>query len=49
MLDVRISNEPAIAFYKKHGFIEDGIRKGFYEQPKEDALLMSKEIDRYLP
>ena len=49
LLDVRVSNEPAIAFYKKCGFTEDGIRKGFYEQPKEDAVLMSREIDWYLP
>ena len=49
LLDVRVSNEPAIAFYKKCGFNEDGIRKGFYEQPKENALLMSKEITWYLP
>ena len=38
-----------VPFYKKCGFIEDGIRKGFYEQPKENALLMSKEITWYLP
>lgn len=41
MLEVRVSNEAAIEFYQKQGFIKNGIRKGFYEQPKEDALLMS--------
>ena len=41
MLDVRESNMAAIEFYKKHGFTEDGIRKRFYEEPVEDAVLMS--------
>ena len=41
LLDGRKSNHAAIAFYKKTGFTEDGTRKYFYENPKEDALLMS--------
>ncbi len=40
-LEVRKSNETAIALYKKTGFSEVGCRKGFYESPKEDALLMT--------
>ncbi len=44
LLDVRESNENARRFYEKHGFLTDGIRKGFYEDPKEDAVLMSREI-----
>ncbi len=44
MLDVRKSNGGARAFYTKAGFGEDGIRKEFYSDPKEDAVLMSKEI-----
>lgn len=44
MLEVRTSNESAISFYKKHGFIENGVRKNFYEQPREDALLMSMSL-----
>ena len=44
MLDVRESNEGAIAFYKKHGFQTDGIRKHFYEMPKENAVLMSMPL-----
>lgn len=46
LLDVRVSNEPAIAFYKKAGFAEDGIRKNFYDNPKEHALLMSTSVAR---
>lgn len=44
LLEVRIGNKPAIALYKKMGFTEDGIRPGFYDEPKEDALLMSLEV-----
>lgn len=40
-LEVRKSNAPAIAFYRKWGFKEDGIRKNFYTDPPEDAILMS--------
>jgi len=46
LLDVRISNEPAIAFYRKSGFAEDGVRKNFYNNPKEHALLMSVDVAR---
>ena len=42
LLDVRESNEGAIAFYKKYGFQTDGIRKNFYDMPKENAVLMSR-------
>lgn len=44
MLDVRESNKTARAFYRNYGFREDGIRKNFYEAPKEHAVLMSKYI-----
>lgn len=46
LLDVRQSNDAAIAFYRKCGFKEDGIRKNFYENPKENALLMSIDTAR---
>ena len=44
LLDVRESNGAARAFYRNHGFVEDGIRKNFYEMPKEHAVLMSKDV-----
>jgi len=44
MLDVRESNESARAFYKSMGFEVDGVRKNFYEMPKENAVLMSKVL-----
>ncbi len=43
-LEVRSSNEPAISLYKKHGFKIDGIRKEYYQDNKEDALLMWRRV-----
>ena len=40
-LEVRESNEAAIALYAKHGFRKVGQRKDYYSSPVEDALLMS--------
>ena len=44
VLEVRISNMAAIGLYKKMGFVELGIRKGFYDLPKEDACIMEYTI-----
>lgn len=44
LLDVRESNVSAYSFYEEHGFVKDGIRKNFYSEPKEHAILMSCEI-----
>ncbi len=41
-LEVRAGNAPAIALYKGLGFAEAGIRKGYYEDNGEDALIMWK-------
>lgn len=46
LLDVRESNETARRFYQKYGFLEDGIRKNFYEGPREHAVLMSMQIEK---
>ena len=43
MLEVRASNEPAIALYKKLRFTQVGCRKNYYRNPKEDALILRKE------
>jgi ribosomal-protein-alanine N-acetyltransferase len=43
-LEVRESNTVAITFYRKHGFIPAGRRKGYYRNPQEDAVLMEKEL-----
>ena len=44
LLEVRVSNAPAISLYKKHGFEEIGIRKNFYQYPDEDAIIMKVGI-----
>lgn len=43
-LEVRPSNTAAVALYEKHGFTEAGRRKNYYENPTEDALLLTKEF-----
>lgn len=40
VLEVRISNDSAIRLYERNGFKNCGIRKGFYDLPKEDAYIM---------
>ena len=43
-LEVRASNAPAIALYEKLGFIQVGVRKNYYRNPKEDALILRKML-----
>ncbi len=40
-LEVREQNLQAINFYLKNNFIKDGIRKNFYQNPTDNAVLMS--------
>lgn len=42
-LEVRASNNPAIALYEKYGFKSLGLRKGYYQDNNEDALIMWTE------
>ena len=41
-LEVRVSNEAAIKLYEGFGFIQIAIRKGYYSNNKEDAMVMWK-------
>lgn len=40
-LDVRVSNQSAIRLYEKFGFKPVSVRKGYYQDNNEDALLMT--------
>ena len=44
-LEVRKSNEKAINFYKKNNFKQISIRKGYYSDPTEDAIIMKMEAN----
>jgi ribosomal-protein-alanine N-acetyltransferase len=42
-LEVRVSNGGAIRLYEKLGFVPRGIRRGYYTDNREDALIMWKD------
>ena len=42
-LEVRVSNEDAIRLYEKLGFERQGVRRGYYTDNREDALIMWRE------
>ena len=43
-LEVRESNLPARRFYEKAGFQQSGLRKGYYRDPPEDAILYTLDV-----
>ena len=43
-LEVRVSNDPAIRLYTKMGFQQVGRRPRYYHNPREDALILRKEL-----
>ena len=43
-LEVRESNESAIAFYETHGFSKTGRRAGYYHDPEEAAVVMEMKL-----
>lgn len=45
-LEVRESNAAARRLYEKHGFVQVGIRKNYYAQPRENAVLMTLELEK---
>lgn len=44
-LEVRVSNRVARNLYEKYGFTERGVRRGYYSDNREDALIMTTELD----
>lgn len=43
-LEVREGNLRAQAFYAKKGFVKSGMRRNYYDDPKENAILMSLDL-----
>lgn len=40
-LEVRAANTPALALYRRLGFASAGVRRGFYRDPPDDAVVMT--------
>ena len=45
-LEVRVSNSPALSLYQRLGFAIAGVRKGYYADSGEDAMIMWAELGR---
>ena len=43
-LEVRKENATAMALYRKIGFVQTGIRRDYYSNPVDDAILMTKDL-----
>lgn len=44
-LEVRAGNDPARRLYARAGFVEAGVRPGYYRHPREDAVIMWRWLD----
>ncbi len=44
-LEVRVSNRPAQQLYERRGFVRAGVRRRYYREPVEDALVLSIDLD----
>ncbi len=43
-LEVRAKNKPAQSFYTSHGFCKVGMRRAYYSDPSDDAVILRKDI-----
>ncbi|HVY11549.1 MAG TPA: ribosomal protein S18-alanine N-acetyltransferase [Mycobacteriales bacterium] len=43
-LEVRADNDPAIRLYERNGFVQIGVRRGYYQPSGTDALVMRREF-----
>lgn len=48
-LEVRQSNLAAVRFYEKSGFSITGMRKKYYKEPEDDAIIMELDIPLFFP
>lgn len=44
-LEVRVSNADARRLYERHGFHEVGLRRNYYDRPREDALVLRRTME----
>lgn len=45
-LEVRAANQPARALYEKNGFVPVGVRRNYYKNPTEDAVLYDRILEK---
>lgn len=45
VLEARASNAAALQMYLRQGFVQEGMRRGYYRNPDEDALLFGMDLD----
>ncbi len=43
-LEVRVTNRVARSLYRRHGFTDRGLRRGYYRDTGEDAVIMGKDL-----
>ncbi len=43
-LEVRAQNKPALCLYARHSFYEVGMRRDYYSDPQDDALILRQDI-----
>lgn len=48
-LEVRLSNKAARCLYERAGFREVGRRRGYYQRPREDALVLARDLREEVP
>jgi len=48
-LEVRVGNIPALKLYDTMGFTRAGLRKGYYQHPDEDGLILKKDLSAGRP
>jgi ribosomal-protein-alanine N-acetyltransferase len=47
-LEVRPSNTGALCFYAACGFVTSGVRKGYYQETREDAVIMELKLAEHM-